>query len=117
MPDGLKFIRPKRTLSFAGSLIKEVTTPCATDILFWIAQLLPKPGHCAFDVHESKGSSSQFFGGLVSKFSRLPFLRRDSRSSVSSPDGGGTSSTNEFLQVLLVLMSPPETPLLFAQRV
>ena len=87
MPDGLKFIRPKRTLSFAGSLISDVTTPCATAILFCTAQLLPKPVHCALLVHESNGSSSQFFGGLVSKFSRLPRLRRDSRSSVSSPDG------------------------------
>ena len=44
MPDGLKFISPKRTLLFAGSLTSEVTTPCATAILFCTAQLLPNPG-------------------------------------------------------------------------
>src|SRR4051812_7844311 len=101
MPVGSKMVSPKRTFALAGSLTSEVITPCATAILFCTAQLLPKPGHWALLVQESNGSSSQFLGGLVSKLRRLPTLRRDSRSSVSSPDGGGWMSTNVLRQVLL----------------
>src|SRR6185369_7120791 len=93
MPGGLKTSRPRRRFAFAGSLTREVTTPLATASLFWAEQVLPSPVQSVATVQEANGACVQFFGALASKFLRLPSLRRDSRSSVSSPEGGGIVST------------------------
>jgi hypothetical protein len=115
----------------SGLLTADVITPLAIAILFWAEQMFEVPGHCASLVQDSKGDSVQFLGGLSSKLRRLPRLRRDSRSSISSPAGPGTLSTNEdaqellstvqnefvFRQVQFELTSAPRTPFLLLQRV
>ena len=76
-------------------------TDLATAILDCAAQVLPVPVQSAAALQAWKGDSVQFFGGLAAKLRRLPRWRRDSRSSVSSPEGGGWRSAKLAAQAFV----------------